>query len=726
MTKPARIKIFLSTVGLCSLVTAGAVAQPAPLASTTTDADLTSGLITNETDARGVIWSGVIESGAGAPWLRLAFDDALLGDAPPGGTSTLLIVTSLGDGAMQILDAESLLQWRRTTAYFNGDAVRLDVIADPGAAPSLITVDSFTTGVAVPGGVATICGPDDDRLPSADPRVARLMPIVCTAWLIDDPNRTFLSAGHCTVGGEGDVIQFNVPDSTSGGQLQHPPPSDQYPVDPLSMQDLNGGLGADWAYFGCFPNSNTGLTPYEAQGDYFVLATDPAPAGGQTIRITGHGSDQSPPQWNHVQQTNTGPFAAMAGTIMQYATDTTGGNSGSPVIDEATGEAIAIHTNGGCNSGGGANSGSGVNAPGLVDALANPKGVCVPPQPILFTYPQGLPDLIANTDGVIPVTAEADQATPVPGTGVLHIDVNGDGVFEPIDMIETKPNTYDATFPTLECGANVRYYFTVESEAGDVVADVFNVETGAHDAVAGAQLDVTFIDNFEADLFWTVNNTADLNDGAWERGGPIGGGDRGDPPFDADGSGQCYLTDNVDGNSDVDGGATTLISPRLDASGLPDAHLSYKRWYSNAAGAAPFADVFVIDISNDDGLSWTNLETIGPAGDGVTGGWIHASFRIADVLPPTDAMRVRFVVSDLGDGSVVEAGIDDVRINRTATGVVCSIAAPGDLDKDGDVDAADLAALLAAWGTSGPVGDVDFDGDVDAADLALLLAEWTG
>ena len=46
-----------------------------------------------------------------------------------------------------------------------------------------------------------------------------------------------------------------------------------------------------------------------------------------------------------------------------------------------------------------------------------------------------------------------------------------------------------------------------------------------------------------------------------------------------------------------------------------------------------------------------------------------------------------------------------------------------DLNADGFVDAADLAILLAAWGTPGP-GDLDGDGIVGATDLSALLAAW--
>jgi hypothetical protein len=47
---------------------------------------------------------------------------------------------------------------------------------------------------------------------------------------------------------------------------------------------------------------------------------------------------------------------------------------------------------------------------------------------------------------------------------------------------------------------------------------------------------------------------------------------------------------------------------------------------------------------------------------------------------------------------------------------------PEDIDNDGFVDAADIAALLSGWGT--PAGDVTGDGTTDAQDIAALLSAW--
>ncbi len=48
----------------------------------------------------------------------------------------------------------------------------------------------------------------------------------------------------------------------------------------------------------------------------------------------------------------------------------------------------------------------------------------------------------------------------------------------------------------------------------------------------------------------------------------------------------------------------------------------------------------------------------------------------------------------------------------------------GDLDGSGNVDAADLAILIAAWGQTASPANLDGMGTVDAADLAILIAAW--
>jgi hypothetical protein len=50
---------------------------------------------------------------------------------------------------------------------------------------------------------------------------------------------------------------------------------------------------------------------------------------------------------------------------------------------------------------------------------------------------------------------------------------------------------------------------------------------------------------------------------------------------------------------------------------------------------------------------------------------------------------------------------------------------PADFDGDGNVGAADLSGLLAAWGTKNPKYDLAGDGGpVGAGDLSVLLAAW--
>jgi len=428
---------ILAAVCLSLLAGAAPAQDDAPVPATpafrAVDISTDSGLITNDTGRAGVIYSEEVRVSK-AEWIRLEFGEVLLSGQPDTINESLLIITSLGDGATQYLNARHVEEWQHTSAYFNGDAVRVEIFSAEGTGPNRVEVLSAAAGE--PDGLdqRSICGSTDDRTLSNYARDGRYFPAGCTAWIIG--NNCMLSAGHCVA--SGGVVQFNVPLSTGSGSPVSPPPEDQYSVDPASMQYTNGGIGNDWSYFGCYNNSNTGLSPYEAQGDLYQLADIAPPVSGQTIRITGYGTTSSPVPntWNLAQKTHTGPYISRSGTVIRYQVDTTGGNSGSAVFDEDTGLAIGIHTNAGCTSSGGSNQGTAIHNAGLQNALANPQGVC------------RFIDCNNNTINDLDEIA-ADPSADCDGDEVLDecqiaddpsADCNNDGVLDSCQMVDCNNN----------------------------------------------------------------------------------------------------------------------------------------------------------------------------------------------------------------------------------------------------------------------------------------------
>lgn len=316
-------------------------------------------------DASGIAASFPVEFG-GAPWLQLVFGRV---DLPAGA---LLRVVSPRDGRVHQLDATSLEQWGRRSAYMNGDALVVEVLAAPGTSGIRVRLERVVVGAPAPQ--ATICGATDDRALSDDRRVARLMPSGCTAWLIQDCNHGFLTAGHCGAG-DATATMFRVPASLPNGTAQMSAPEDQYPVDRSSVQGENNGTGADWGYFGCYANSNTGLTAFQREGVAFGLWAPTSVGTSPTLRVTGHGTDSTPPTANAVQQTSTGPWVALVGSRIDHQVDTMGGNSGSPIVHELGGVAIGVHTHGGCGVSSGSNHGTWLGQANLQAALASPLGV---------------------------------------------------------------------------------------------------------------------------------------------------------------------------------------------------------------------------------------------------------------------------------------------------------------------------------------------------------------
>ena len=265
--------------------------------------------------------------------------------------------------------------------------------------------------------------------------------------------------------------------------------------------------------------------------------------------------------------------------------------------------------------------------------------------PVLWDYPDGFPAIIDPTGGTsMRVTVSPYGYTGVEGTARLHYH---DGVqWRSTLMPHLGGNLYQAVFPPLPCGSVTRYYFSIRIAMGVRAYDP--PEAPDRCFIAPVVREPVFVDLFETDRGWTVSSDTLLS-GQWERGVPAGDGSRGDPPTDSDGSGQCYLTGNAPGNSDVDGGPTRLFSPILDLSGGLDYHITYARWFTTDRPG----DWLRVHISNDGGDTWTLVERVGNGA-----GWQTTRFRVADVIAPTSQVMLRFQVADQPDDSITEAAID--------------------------------------------------------------------
>ena len=287
---------------------------------------LDTGVMENAQDEPAVVYDAVVSVESSA-WLRLYFASA---DLEPG---SFIRTTSLLDGEFQELDAASLSMWHNTTAYFNGDSVRLEVIAGPHTVQNRLVLDRVA--VYMLGGGPRSCGVDgcgycgaDDRVPSTELWSGRLMPVGCTGSVYNQQS-CVVSAGHCAAGGDDDVIQFNVPNSAADCYPYNPPVADQFPI--TNHQFVSNGVGDDWSVMLTGTNGS-GQRPYDRYGVYRPIATALANAG-DTVSVWGYGVDDSPsPTRSQTQQTSSGTIGSRQSTYYTYSVDVTYGNSGSGLL----------------------------------------------------------------------------------------------------------------------------------------------------------------------------------------------------------------------------------------------------------------------------------------------------------------------------------------------------------------------------------------------------------
>ncbi|MCH2142856.1 MAG: hypothetical protein MK077_07665 [Phycisphaerales bacterium] len=269
----------------------------------------------NQTRGPAVVFDELVRV-PNAAWVRLHFGSTRL------STGSFIRITSLQDGEVQELDSKALMMWGKSSAYFNGQAVRVELVAQPKGR-NAISIDTATWEPVHEsrGDSCGICS-SDDRVPSSDNRFCRLMPVGCSATLYNEES-CLVSAGHCMTSGL--VAQFNVPSSNSDCSTNQPPVADQFPV--TNYDGVDAGVGSDYAALKLGTNSS-GELPVERYGAFVSIGN--VPSSG-TLTVNGYGVDSECTR-SQTQQFCDGPMLGSDSTAIYYNLDVTFGNSGSSIL----------------------------------------------------------------------------------------------------------------------------------------------------------------------------------------------------------------------------------------------------------------------------------------------------------------------------------------------------------------------------------------------------------
>lgn len=285
-------------------------------------------------------------------------------------------------------------------------------------------------------------------------------------------------------------------------------------------------------------------------------------------------------------------------------------------------------------------------------------------------------------------------AQQVTGSVFTRTDGNAPFVGRPLEPVGG--GQYRAAIPAPRCTQTLSFYAAFGAPAAATV-----VEPGG-----GADQPLIYVvdplvvleaDDMEADAGWTVGAPGDTaSDGIWERVDPQATASQ--PESDTTiGGTRCWVTngfsDGFASRDDVDGGATTLTSPDLPATPPPgrstdDIVLEFDLWYSNDLNGN-VDDSFVVQVSADGGQAWFTLAEFTQS----TSGWERQRLFPGAALPSiADTFRVRFVASDTGLSSIVEAAIDELIVQYEQCPTQCAgdIAVP-----IGELEAGDINAFTA-------------------------------
>ena len=176
----------------------------------------------------------------------------------------------------------------------------------------------------------------------------------------------------------------------------------------------------------------------------------------------------------------------------------------------------------------------------------------------------------------------------------------------------------------------------------------------------------SFNDTFETSLGWQTNpnGTDTATTGAWERGDPEATDSSGPKQLGTTVSGvNDLVTARLAGASgaganDIDGGVTSIRSPAITLPATGNLTLSFSYYLAHGTNAtnADFLRVSVVGSTTS-----VVFQRLGAAAD-LDGAWASASASLNGFAGQT--VRLVIEAADAATASLVEAGIDDVRITQ--------------------------------------------------------------
>ncbi|MDX2473134.1 MAG: C25 family cysteine peptidase [Candidatus Krumholzibacteria bacterium] len=288
------------------------------------------------------------------------------------------------------------------------------------------------------------------------------------------------------------------------------------------------------------------------------------------------------------------------------------------------------------------------------------------------------PTSTGDTAGPYDIVFSASDHSGVAATHCYYTSSATGGPFELPLVAEGPTDTWRASIPGQPDSTLVQYWLTStdlqDFATSEPAGAPFNVYSFM---VAGTT--VLYASDMENATDWSAGTLSDdATDGLWVNVDPNGIFDSGTevaPEDDfSDPGTMCWVTgqapvDSNQGIEDVDGGTTTLQSPVFDVSAATGLAVQYRRWYTNDTGNSPGQDNWVVQAQDDSG-TWVALENTATSNRS----WQEMNFVLADHLTVGPSLRLRFKASDLGSGSLVEAGLDEFQL--TSVILLTDSAAP--------------------------------------------------